>query len=136
MKSPFECRLLGLVCSLAMTGACGATTLAGPAGASGVRVSTLPIAAAAERGPAQTGASTQPSLDLITGVVQAVDVKQRTLKLGGRTVGLHPTKLRIVQPTGHAEADIGALRPGMHIRFALEPTAAAERAIVLIYIGQ
>lgn len=134
MKSPLKCSLLCLACGLAAAGSCAATTLARPAGAPGVPVSALP--AAAGRGPAPTGAAMQGSLDLINGVVQAVDVKQRTLTLARKSVALHPTGLRIIQPTGRIDANVGALRPGMHIRFALEPTASAERAIVLIYIDR
>lgn len=136
MKSTIECNLRWLLFGLLVTGSCGAAMVAGPAAPPGARVSTLPAAAAPSnaRNPAQGYVATAPELDLVGGVVQGVDFKQGTLTLGGKPVGLHPTRLRVVQQGGRAQAGAAILRPGMRIRFALEPTTAPVRRIVLIYI--
>ncbi len=78
-----------------------------------------------------------PTLDLAQGRVEAVDQAKRQLVIAGRTVGWHPTQLRVVGPGGHGTSGPSALRKGSKIRFALDPASqAVDRLIVLIYIDQ
>ena len=104
-----------------------ATMVAGPGGA------PAPAPHGTRAAPAAATRNT-PTLDLVTAVVQAVDLKKGTVTLGGKAVGLHPTQLRVIGTGGRAEAGASALRPGMRIRFALEPSTTAVRRLVLVYI--
>lgn len=121
-----------LLIGIAVAGGAQAMRVAGPAGA------PTPVTHAAVAAPTPGAAAHAPTLDLAAGVVQAVDLKKGDLRLAGRVVGLRPSGLRVIGADGHAESGAGALRPGMHIRFALEPATAAAsaepRRIVLIYI--
>ena len=94
------------------------------------------------------------TLDLIEARIEAIDAKANTVTVGGKPVPLHPTRLRVVGPGGGALAGVSALRPGMRVRFALEPEArgaalpaaistsagpranpaGAPRSIVLVYL--
>lgn len=78
-----------------------------------------------------------PTLDLAQGRVEAVDLAKRQLVIAGRTVGWHPSQLRVVGPGGYGASSPSALRKGSQIRFALDPASqAVDRLIVLIYIDQ
>lgn len=106
----------------------GATMVVGAAGAPAPRANL--------GAPSHAATANVPTLDLASGVVQAVNLEKGTVTLGGKVVGLHPTQLRVFGPSGHAESGAGALRPHMHIRFALENSTAELRRIVLIYIDR
>jgi hypothetical protein len=99
-----------------------------------------------------------PTLELISARIDAVDGQAWTITVRGKLLPLHPGRLRVVGMGGQALSGIRALRPGMQVRFALEPephagraasaaapypaanvasstdTAPAVRAVVLIYI--
>jgi len=93
-----------------------------------------------------------PTLSLMAARIEAVDAEGRAITVRGKPVPLHPTQLRVLGPRGQPASGARALRPGMQVRFALEPevavaaapasaarpgTAPAEvpaRRIVLIYI--
>ena len=78
------------------------------------------------------------TLDLIEARIEAVDAKANSVTVGGKPVPLHPTQLQVVGPGGLALAGAPALRPGMRVRFALEPAArgaAAPGAVVSSLVG-
>ena len=95
-----------------------------------------------------------PTLSLVSGRIEAVDAEGRAITVRGKPVPLHPTQLRVLGPRGQPIGGARALRPGMQVRFALEPEVAvaavaapagaarpgaapaeeAPRRIVLIYI--
>ena len=131
---------------VAMAGAAQAAAVAGPGGTAqqGRRL--------VQAEPAVGAAAA--TLDLIVARIEAIDAKTNTVTVGGKPVPLHPTQLRVVGPGGSALAGVSALRPGMRVRFALEPEARgaglpavivtpasphaspaeASRPIVLVYI--
>lgn len=80
-------------------------------------------------------ASAAPTLDVSRGTLEAVNLGKRQVVIAGRTVDLHPTRLKVVGPGGRNEPGASALRKGMVVRFALDPTSkAVNRPIVLVYI--
>lgn len=116
--------------ALALPLAAQAALVAGPGGTAeqGRRVVFAPPAAAA--------AASAPALDLMSARLEAVDAAAGRVVLQGRTVTLHPQALRVIGPGGQALAGASALAPGQQLRFALEPGAAANRRIVLIFIDR
>ena len=132
-----------------------ALVAAGPAGA--VAVAASGAAAAPEQAVRQATAApvagaAAPSQGLVAATIEAINVEAQTLTLRGAASPVHATALRVVGAQGQALAGgLRSLRPGMAIRFALEPEApqalarAAHpaspasapppvRRIVLIYI--
>ena len=94
---------------------------------------------------APTTGADAATLDLASGRIDAVAADGSGISLQGRLVPLHPSQLLVLAPGGQRYNSSRALRPGMRVRFALEPvqrsssTAAAAKAdtsrrIVLIYI--
>jgi hypothetical protein len=102
--------------------------------------------AAAEQGrrsapPPSAGGAAVTGLPLSSGVLEAVDAAHHRITVRGTTVLLHPSALRVFGPGGAALSGAQALRPGMTLRFALEPASPASaadsvRRIVLIYIDR
>lgn len=99
-----------------------------PLAAETPRVTTKPAGA-----PAVSG-SQAPTLDLVRGTVVSVDVARATLVLEGQTVRWHPTQLKVFNAVTGAVGHVTQLQRGMAIRFALEPGAAPDRRIVLMYL--
>lgn len=97
---------------------------------------------------APTTGADAATLDLASGRIDAVAADGSAISLQGRLVPLHPSQLLVLAPGGQRYNSSNALRPGMRVRFALEPllrsstaaatpaaaTADATRRIVLIYI--
>ena len=90
--------------------------------------------------PAETGTAVAP-LELVRGRIDAVNLASQQLTISGKPVGLVTEQLRVIGPGGHVAASASALRPGMQVRFALEPASKdpkeareAKRRIVVIYI--
>ena len=123
---------------LACAGPAQAAALAGGKPDDGRR----PVLAAA------TAGADAATLDLASGRIDAVAADGRSIQLQGRVVPLHPSQLLVLAPGGQRYNSAVALRPGMRVRFALEPlprssaagpatqaaTADVARRIVLIYI--
>lgn len=88
-----------------------ATAVAGPGGVAeqGRRSAVAAPAVSAE---VQT-------LELVSAVIDAVAADRSKIVVRGRAVGLHPSRLRVT--VGGQPADVGTLRAGQHVRFALEP---------------
>ncbi len=115
----------------ATTGLAQATAVAGDAGVSsgnsvGVSSSSPPVRRFVPSAAAH-GADA-PTLDLVSARIDAVDAGARAITVRGKPLPLHPTRLRVVGPGGQALSGARALRPGMQVRFALEPEAPAGRA--------
>ena len=102
---------------------------------------------------APTSGAEAATLDLASGRIDAVAADGRSITLQGRQVPLHPSQLLVLAPGGQRYHSAQVLRPGMRLRFALEPLqpgaapgrspaasalpaaqADASRRIVLIYI--
>lgn len=81
--------------------------------------------------PAPPAAS--PSVELIAGTIAAVDRAKRTMTVSGTQLGWHPTSLRVFS-AGGSRLSAHELRPGLRIRFALEPGTGTARRVVLIYV--
>lgn len=149
---PPACRagLLGLAwVGLAWVGAAQATALAGGPGSPAGEARRTAVAA-------PTAGADAPTLDLATGRIDAVAADGSSISLQGRTVPLHPERLLVLGSGGQRFNTARALRPGMQVRFALDPAlhppapaaasavaarpalrpagAEAARRIVLIYI--
>ena len=109
---------------VAMAGAAQAAAVAGPGGTAqqGRRLVQAEPAVGADAA----------TLDLIEARIEAIDAKANTVMVGGKPVPLHPTQLRVVGPGGLALAGVSALRPGMRVRFALEPEARGAALPVAI----
>ena len=126
---------------------------AGPAGAMALTAgsSAAPEHVVRQLTAAPVAGAVFPSQGLVAARIEAVDAEARTLTLLGAASPVHATALRVVGPQGQALAGLRSLRPGMTIRFALEPEAAQAlpraarpaspasapppvRRIVLIYI--
>ena len=79
------------------------------------------------------------TLDLIAGVISAVDLPKKTLTISGNTLAWHPTHLRVFMQGG-VRAGEHDLRAGMRVRFALEPATAvaanAARRAVVIFVDE
>ena len=71
-----------------------------------------------------------PTLELVNARIDAIDVEARVITVRGKPLSLHPTRLQVVGPGGQALSGARALRPGMQVRFALEPEVRADRAAV------
>jgi len=69
-----------------------------------------------------------PTLELVNARIDAVDAEAQAITVRGKPVPLHPTRLRVVGPGGQALSGARALRPGMQVRFALEPELRVGRA--------
>ena len=69
-----------------------------------------------------------PTLELVNARIDAIDVEARVITVRGKPLSLHPTRLQVVGPGGQALSGARALRPGMQVRFALEPEGRADRA--------
>lgn len=69
-----------------------------------------------------------PTLELISARIDAVDGQAWTITVRGKLLPLHTGRLRVVGMGGQALSGIRALRPGMQVRFALEPEPHAGRA--------
>lgn len=105
---------------------------------------------------APTTGADAATLDLASSRIDAVAADGSSISLQGRLVPLHPSQLQVLAAGGQRFNSSRALRPGMRVRFALEPllrnstsattsattssatpaaaTADAARRIVLIYI--
>jgi len=120
---------LGLgIANLILVGPAMAVAIVGPNGTI-AQGRNVVVAAPAPAG----NDSTAPVLS--NGRIDAVNRATGQLVISGKTVDLHDTRLRVIGPSGRAEAGVGALRTGMEVRFALDPTSSApDRKIVLIYI--
>ncbi|MDE2504708.1 MAG: hypothetical protein KGL18_17220, partial [Burkholderiales bacterium] len=75
---------------------------------------------------------TQPTLT--RGVIGAVDSVHGTITVSGRQVALRGPQLRVLTDNRGGRSSLAALRPGMHVRYALEPGRGEGRRIVLIYV--
>lgn len=130
-----------------------ALVAASPAGAMAVTAgsSAAPEPVVRQLTAAPVAGAVAPSQSLVAARIEAVDAEAETLTVRGAASPVHATALRVVGPQGQALAGLRSLRPGMAIRFALEPEApqALSRAarpaspasapppvrrIVLIYI--
>lgn len=89
--------------------------------------------AAASRASAPHSAPAAPSLDLVQGQIDSIDLPRKTVTIGGKTLALGKVRLHVFYASGR-RGSAEALRAGMKVRFALEPGAAEPRAIALIYI--
>lgn len=90
--------------------------------------------------PAEAGTA-GAALELARGRIDAVNLAAQQLTISGKPVGLATEQLRVIGPGGHGQTSVSALRPGMQVRFALEPASKdpkeareAKRRIVVIYI--
>lgn len=79
--------------------------------------------------------ATPATMDLIGGVVSAVDLPKRTMTVSGNALAWHPTQLRVFMPNG-VRASEQDLRAGMRVRFALEPATSGVRRAILIYVDE
>lgn len=128
-----------------------------PAAATAVIGTGLPTQAARQAvAAAPTTGADAPTLDLVSGRIDAVAPDGSSITVRGRAVPLHPERLQVLGTGGVRYTSAQALRPGMQVRFALEPqartgtevaagssvlpaqalpaAATAVRRIVLIYI--
>lgn len=123
--------LIGLCLSMGLVPEAGAVQLAAgraaPLAAESPRATTKP---AALPGPGNDGRT----LELVHGTVVSVDVPRTTLVLAGQAVHWHPTQLKVFHAVTGEIGHVTQLRRGMSVRFALEPGAAPERRIVLLYL--
>lgn len=69
-----------------------------------------------------------PTLSLMSARIEAVDAEGRAITVRGKPVPLHPTQLRVLGPRGQPVGGARALRPGMQVRFALEPEVTVSAA--------
>ena len=133
--------VIGMVIGMASSAAQAAALVGG-----------LPDAARRPVVAAPTTGADAATLDLASGRIDAVAADGSSISLQGRRMPLHPSQLQVLAPGGQRFTTSQALRPGMRVRFALEPlprggtsviTAAttsaaaaadAARRIVLVYI--
>ena len=111
----------GLAQATAVAGGPGAGSSVGGSGSGSTPARRFVPAAAAAGADA-------PTLDLVNARIDAMDAQAGTITVRGKLLPLHPTHLRVVGPGGQALSGARALRPGMQVRFALEPEAHAGRA--------
>jgi hypothetical protein len=128
-QAPLPLVLLGLAGMLLLPGSARSALVQGPGGTAeqGRRLVTAqPV----------TPPASAPTLVLASGVISAVDAAAQRITLTGRSVPLHPGALRVLSASGQPLPGAAALRPGMAVRFALEPAGPNEtdRRIVLIYV--
>ena len=123
---------LALLLSLLLAGLADASATA-------VRGAPMPGAAGSAAAAATTTSARRPaarkppeSLDLVNGVIHAVDRQKKTISIDGRVLGLHPKRLHVFRAGSAVGTD--ALTVGTRVRFALGPAAAEPREVVLIYI--
>lgn len=78
--------------------------------------------------------SNAAALELVSAVIETVSIERGHIVVSGREVRLHPD-VRVYR--GGQQAGASALRPGQHVRFALEPRkvkTGETRRIVLVQI--
>lgn len=106
--------------------------------AAATAVSGQGTAAEAGRRAAQSAPAVSadtPTIELVGAVIEAVSADRRRIVVRGRSVALHPSRLRVI--VGGQPADVGTLRAGQRVRFALEPSSSKSSEpprIVLIQI--
>jgi hypothetical protein len=125
-------RLIGI--GLLGLGLAGATTGATAAMVAGQGSAGAPVQRSLTAAPVVP--ATAATVELVGGVIEAVDATRLTLTLRGKPVALHDTRLQVLDAGGHSVGGVSSLRPGLRIRFALEPGQAPDRRIVLIYIDR
>ena len=77
---------------------------------------------------APTAGADAATLDLASGRIDTVAADGSSIKLQGRVVPLHPSQLLVLAPGGQRYNNAVALRPGMQVRFALEPLPRSSAA--------
>ncbi len=115
--------LPGLLVAVGVALACGGALAVAVAGPGGTAEQGRRVVRAA---PVIGGEA--PVLALVSARLDAVDVAHMTVSTRGQTVALHPTALQVMGLGGGPAMGAGALRPGMRVRFALEPETGAVAA--------
>lgn len=115
---------LALAITAAITAAVTAATGAHAAALTG----SLPDDARRPLPAAPTTGADAATLDLASGRIDAVAADGSSISLQGRLVPLHPSQLLVLAPGGQRFNSSRALRPGMRVRFALEPLLRSSTA--------
>jgi hypothetical protein len=119
-------RLAGLAAGL-LAGLAGPAQAIAVAGDTGVGNNSNSAPARRFVPSAPAAGADAPALDLINARIDAVDAEARAITVRGKPLPLHPTRLRVVGPGGQTLSGARVLRPGMQVRFALEPEPRAGR---------